>query len=73
MLGELLGGQPIFMGASVMNQLKKIIELMGNLNRVDLDAIQFSLPFFWLFAPRKDLKQMFAIPAGVSIRICLTH
>ena len=68
------GFQPIFMWASVMNQLKKITELMGTLTWVDLDATQFSFAFFFcLFAPRKDLRQMFAIPAGVSIRMCLTH
>ena len=73
-LGELLGGQHIFMAAFAINQLKKITELMGTLTRVDLDATQFSFPFFFcLFAPQKDLRQMFVIPARVSIMMCLTH
>ena len=73
-LGELLGGQHIFIGAFAMNQLKRITELMGTLTLVDLDAAQFSFPFFFcLFAPQKDLRQMFVIPAGVSIMMCLTH
>ena len=51
-LGELLGVQPIFMGASTMNQLERITEIMSTLTRADLDATHFSFHFlFCLFAP----------------------
>jgi len=39
-LGELLGGKPIFPGNSTMNQLDKIIELTGRPTSNDIKAIQ---------------------------------
>lgn len=39
-LGELLGGKPIFPGTSTMNQLDRIIEVTGRPSRDDIHAIQ---------------------------------
>lgn len=41
-LGELLGGKPIFPGTSTMNQLERITEITGPPNRQDLEATQSS-------------------------------
>ena len=38
-LGELLGGKPMFPGTSTMNQLDKIVEVTGMPKREDIDAI----------------------------------
>jgi len=38
-LGELLGGKPMFPGTSTMNQLDKILEVTGKPNKQDTDAI----------------------------------
>jgi len=39
-LGELLGGKPMFPGTSTMNQLDRIIEVTGRPTKEDIDAIQ---------------------------------
>ena len=39
-LGELLGGKPIFPGTSTMNQLDRIMEITGRPSGEDVDAIQ---------------------------------
>jgi len=39
-LGELLGGKPMFPGTSTMNQIDKILEILGRPSVEDLDAIQ---------------------------------
>jgi len=39
-LGELLGGKPMFPGTSTMNQLDRIIEVTGRPCKEDIDAIQ---------------------------------
>jgi len=39
-LGELLGGKPMFPGNSAMNQLDRIIEVTGRPTAEDLEAIQ---------------------------------
>jgi mitogen-activated protein kinase 15 len=39
-LGELLGGKPMFPGTSTMNQLDRIIEVTGRPSKEDIDAIQ---------------------------------
>jgi mitogen-activated protein kinase 15 len=38
-LGELLGGKPMFPGASTMNQLERIISVTGMPSNKDIDAI----------------------------------
>lgn len=38
-LGELLGGKPIFPGSSTMNQLERILEVTGRPSASDVDAI----------------------------------
>jgi len=39
-LGELLGGKPMFPGTSTMNQLDRIIEVTGRPSKEDIEAIQ---------------------------------
>lgn len=39
-LGELLGGKPIFPGTSTMNQLDRIMEVTGRPSAEDIDAVQ---------------------------------
>jgi len=39
-LGELIGGKPMFPGTSTMNQLEKIIEVTGKPSQDDIDAIK---------------------------------
>jgi mitogen-activated protein kinase 15 len=39
-LGELLGGKPIFPGTSTMNQLDRIMEVCGRPSGTDVDAVQ---------------------------------
>jgi len=39
-LGELLGGRPMFPGTSTMNQLERIIEVTSKPSEKDIDAIQ---------------------------------
>mmetsp|Transcript_27359 Transcript_27359/g.52085 ORF Transcript_27359/g.52085 Transcript_27359/m.52085 type:complete len:377 (+) Transcript_27359:379-1509(+) len=39
-LGELLGGKPMFQGTSTMNQLDKIMEITGRPTQDDINAIQ---------------------------------
>eukprot|EP01123_Difflugia_compressa_P015764 TRINITY_DN907_c0_g3_i1.p1 TRINITY_DN907_c0_g3~~TRINITY_DN907_c0_g3_i1.p1 ORF type:complete len:329 (-),score=45.89 TRINITY_DN907_c0_g3_i1:125-1111(-) len=39
-LGELLGGKPMFPGTSTMNQIDRIIEVTGRPSKEDVDAIQ---------------------------------
>lgn len=38
-LGELLGGKPLFPGTSTMNQLDRIIEVVGRPTSEDIEAI----------------------------------
>jgi len=39
-LGELLGAKPMFPGTSTMNQIDKILTILGNPTKEDLDSIQ---------------------------------
>jgi len=39
-LGELLGGQPLFPGSSTMNQIEKIMEVTGAPSAKDIESIQ---------------------------------
>ncbi len=39
-LGELLGGKPMFPGTSTMNQLDRIIEVTGRPTSEDIEAIK---------------------------------
>ncbi|GBG72475.1 hypothetical protein CBR_g12050 [Chara braunii] len=39
-LGELLGGKPLFPGTSTMNQLDKVLELVGRPSLEDVEAIE---------------------------------
>jgi mitogen-activated protein kinase 15 len=39
-LGELLGNKPMFPGSSTMNQIEKILDILGSPTKEDLDAIQ---------------------------------
>jgi len=39
-LGELLGGKPMFPGTSTMNQIDRIIEISGRPSKEDIDSIQ---------------------------------
>jgi len=39
-LGELLGGKPMFPGTSTMNQIDRIIEVTGRPSKEDIDSIQ---------------------------------
>jgi len=39
-LGELLGGKPMFPGTSTMNQIDRIIEVTGSPSKEDIEAIQ---------------------------------
>lgn len=39
-LGELLGGKPMFPGTSTMNQLCKIIEVTGHPTEEDIEAMK---------------------------------
>lgn len=39
-LGELLGGKPMFPGSSTVNQLDRILEITGEPNAEDLAAIE---------------------------------
>jgi len=39
-LGELLGGKPMFPGASTTNQIDRILEVTGNPSKEDIDSIQ---------------------------------
>jgi mitogen-activated protein kinase 15 len=41
-LAELLGGKPLFPGSSTMNQLDKILEVVGRPNQEDLDSLKSS-------------------------------
>lgn len=62
-LGELLGGKPIFPGSSTMNQLERITEVTGPPSREDLMAIQSSFSSTMLegcrFSPQRKLSAMF--------------
>jgi len=39
-LGELLGGKPMYPGTSTMNQIDRIIEITGSPSKADIDSIQ---------------------------------
>jgi mitogen-activated protein kinase 15 len=39
-LGELLGNKPMFPGSSTMNQIEKILDILGSPTKEDLDSIQ---------------------------------
>jgi mitogen-activated protein kinase 15 len=63
-LGELLGGKPMFPGTSTMNQLDRIIEVTGRPNAEDIEAIQspFAGTMLETLPPSnpRSLKQMYA-------------
>lgn len=62
-LGELLGGKPIFPGTSTMNQLERITEITGPPTRDDLEATQSSFSATMIegcrFAPQRDMREIF--------------
>jgi mitogen-activated protein kinase 15 len=62
-LGELLGGQPMFPGKSTMNQLEKIIEITGRPSKADMAAIRSKYTSTMLdslnIKPQKPLSAMF--------------
>merc|ERR1711988_30979 len=39
-LAEMIGGKPIFQGTSTMNQLEKIVTVLGPTSKEDVDAVQ---------------------------------
>ena len=59
-LGELLGGQPMFPGKSTMNQLEKIIEVTGRPSKQDMAAIKSKFTYTMLdslnIKPQKCVK-----------------
>jgi mitogen-activated protein kinase 15 len=62
-LGELLGGQPMFPGKSTMNQLEKIIEITGRPSKADMAAIRSKYTSTMLdslnIKPQKPLSAVF--------------
>jgi len=62
-LGELLGGKPLFPGTSTMNQLDRIIEITGTPSAEDIDAVQSPFAATMLDSLRhtdpRDLADMF--------------
>ena len=62
-LGELLGGKPIFPGTSTMNQLDRIMEVTGRPSGEDVDAVQspFAATMLESLPPtkRKRITQLF--------------
>lgn len=62
-LGELIGGKPMFPGNSTMNQLDRILEMTGPPTPEDLEAIQspFALTMLETLPPvkRKSLRDMY--------------
>merc|ERR1712130_885854 len=50
-LGELLGGKPMFPGSSTMNQLDRIIEITGTPSPEDIEAIQSPFAATMLASP----------------------
>mmetsp|Transcript_50889 Transcript_50889/g.162889 ORF Transcript_50889/g.162889 Transcript_50889/m.162889 type:complete len:366 (+) Transcript_50889:175-1272(+) len=62
-LGELLGGKPIFPGTSTMNQLDKIMEVTGRPKAEDIEAIKSPFAATMLESlpntGQKDLTKMF--------------
>jgi len=62
-LGELLGGKPMFPGTSTMNQLDRIIEVTGRPNSEDIEAIKSPFAATMLenlpFTKPKSLQEMY--------------
>ncbi|GMH42648.1 hypothetical protein BSKO_10567 [Bryopsis sp. KO-2023] len=62
-LGELMGGKPIFPGTSTMNQLERITEITGPPTRDDLEATQSSFSATMIegcrFTPQRDMREIF--------------
>ncbi|CAG9465833.1 unnamed protein product [Pedinophyceae sp. YPF-701] len=64
-LGELLGGRPVFPGTSTMNQLDRILEITGKPSKEDVDSIQS------VFAA--NMLNNLPTPAQVSLREMLPN
>lgn len=62
-LGELLGGQPMFPGTSTMNQLDKIVEVTGQPTHSDVASIQSAFASTMLEstkkAPQRTIRALF--------------
>jgi len=62
-LGELIGGRPMFPGSSTMNQLDRILELTGQPSDEDLESIQspFALTMLDTLPPvtRRSYKELY--------------
>jgi len=62
-LGELIGGKPMFPGSSTMNQLDRILELTGQPSDEDLESIQspFALTMLDTLPPvtRRSYKELY--------------
>lgn len=62
-LGELLGGQPMFPGKSTMNQLERILEVTGKPSKADMQAIKSKFTYNMLdgltLKPQKPLQQLY--------------
>jgi mitogen-activated protein kinase 15 len=70
-LGELLGGQPMFPGESTMNQLEKIIELTGKPSKEDVKAIKSKHTQTMLESlnvkPKKSLTALFPTASAEAV------
>jgi len=72
-LGELIGGKPMFPGSSTMNQLDRILELTGQPSDEDLESIQspFALTMLDTLPPvtKRSYKELYptASPEAIDI------
>lgn len=70
-LGELLGGKPVFPGSSTMNQLERIIAITGRPSQEDIDAIKspFAATMLENLPPmdQKHLSQLFPSASGDAL------
>ena len=66
-LGEMLSGKPLFTGSSTLNQLDKILELIGAPELKDIEAIQSPLAVSMLESlPPTKPKQLTSVFSAVS-------
>jgi mitogen-activated protein kinase 15 len=74
-LGELLGGKPMFPGTSTMNQLEKIIEITGKPTAEDIDAVKSPFAATMLEGlPQNDPKSLSSLfPLASADALDLLH
>jgi len=78
-LGELIGGKPMFPGTSTMNQLEKIIEVTGKPSQDDIEAIKSPFASTMLEGlPQSDPKSMsnmfpLASPEALDVLRLMLH